>query len=781
VDTDGDNYGDADADTNNDGEIQLSEAAAVTWLSFNSIQISSLVGIQSFVNLQNLSCRNNQLTNLNVQGLTNLWTLDCYNNQLTNLNVQGLTNLQALSCPYNQLTNLDVQGLTNLQTLYCNNNQLTNLDLQGSTNLNWLSCNNNQLTSIENIPNHIRSLDCHSNPIACLPFLTADSLTINVSNTNITCLPNIPAGLQHNTLPLCQANNANGCFAAARIYGNALKATNCIASSTILPNLLVAATNTVTNEQFIATTNNAGFYEIAVPLGTYTVAMLAPNTYWTACTNAATITITQSAQQANRDVGLNAVVNCADMTVNHAATTVMRPCSTAVLNVHYQNRGTELALGTYIELALAPELTFVSCALPTTPLGNNRFHIETGDIDFLQTGDFSVNVSVACTAVLGQQLCTDAEIFPHTYCNVPTAWDHSDLTVSGHCVGANQVRFIMQNTGTGAMTVPQTYRIIEDDVMIRGGQIQLAVGGSDSVTIAADPSRIYRIIVNETPNNPAGNTQESVLMWGCNGINSAMHWGFVNQFSLNSGNDFEHHLCTQVRTSFDPNDISAVATGTHAQHFILNDTELEYTIRFQNTGNDTAFVVRVLDMLPQELDKTTLQIGASSHAMTYKLNGNGVLEFLFQNIRLTDSTSNEAKSHGFVTYKIKTKANLATGTTINNQAQIYFDVNIPVATNIYTHTIGYPDQVFTATYEPSEVQIPVHISPNPTTGTLSVTLERFDESYMITVIDVLGQTVLTQKPTETTTLLNTENLPAGSYFIHLLGRNSKTFAKFIKL
>ena len=80
-----------------------------------------------------------------------------------------------------------------------------------------------------------------------------------------------------------------------------------------------------------------------------------------------------------------------------------------------------------------------------------------------------------------------------------------------------------------------------------------------------------------------------------------MHWGFVNQFSLNNGVNNPHEQCNAVRTSFDPNDISAVAAGVGAQHFILKNSDLEYKIRFQNTGNDTAFVVRLVNQLPNEL------------------------------------------------------------------------------------------------------------------------------------------------------------------------------------
>jgi Leucine-rich repeat (LRR) protein len=71
---------------NNDGEIQVSEAAAVTIMYVQSLEIASLIGIQSFTNLQTLNCSYNQLTSLNVQGLTNLQNLYCNNNQLVRKN-----------------------------------------------------------------------------------------------------------------------------------------------------------------------------------------------------------------------------------------------------------------------------------------------------------------------------------------------------------------------------------------------------------------------------------------------------------------------------------------------------------------------------------------------------------------------------------------------------------------------------------------------------------------------------------------------------------------------
>ncbi|MFY7810724.1 MAG: hypothetical protein ACOVQ2_03235, partial [Flavobacterium sp.] len=93
-------------DVNNDGEIQVSEALVIKYLnvSFSYASISSLSGIENFLNLI---------------------LLYCHVNQLTSLNVSGLTNLQTLTCDGNQLLTLNVSGLTNLRTLYCNNNQLS--------------------------------------------------------------------------------------------------------------------------------------------------------------------------------------------------------------------------------------------------------------------------------------------------------------------------------------------------------------------------------------------------------------------------------------------------------------------------------------------------------------------------------------------------------------------------------------------------------------------------------------------------------------------------------
>lgn len=99
-------------DINNDVSIQQSEANRVFSLNIYNANISSLVGINSFVNLRVLDCGNNQLNNLDLSAVPNLFYLFCYNNQLTSLDLSAVPNLLRLKCSYNQLTSIYLKNVT---------------------------------------------------------------------------------------------------------------------------------------------------------------------------------------------------------------------------------------------------------------------------------------------------------------------------------------------------------------------------------------------------------------------------------------------------------------------------------------------------------------------------------------------------------------------------------------------------------------------------------------------------------------------------------------------
>ena len=70
----------------------------------------------------------------------------------------------------------------------------------------------------------------------------------------------------------------------------------------------------------------------------------------------------------------------------------------------------------------------------------------------------------------------------------------------------------------------------------------------------------------------------------------------------------------QVSGSFDPNDILVDPTQVLVTE--LGDAVLDYTIRFQNTGTDTAFTVAVENLLPANTRLTSFEVIGSSHPMT---------------------------------------------------------------------------------------------------------------------------------------------------------------------
>jgi uncharacterized repeat protein (TIGR01451 family) len=135
-----------------------------------------------------------------------------------------------------------------------------------------------------------------------------------------------------------------------------------------------------------------------------------------------------------------------------------------------------------------------------------------------------------------------------------------------------------------------------------------------------------------------------------------------------------------ITCAYDPND-KQVWPARGADNRVNDGEELLYTIRFQNTGTDTAFRVVIHDRLSPDLDWATLRPLAASHPFTSSLSENGLLEFRFDNILLPDSAANRAGSQGFVSFLVRLHAGLPLNTVIGNTADIYFDLNPPITTN----------------------------------------------------------------------------------------------------
>ncbi len=154
--------------TNNDTEIQCSEAAAFTdTMNVGVSFIADLTGIEAFTALTVLYCFGNELTNLDVSSNTEITTLYCGGNQLTSLDFSSNTALTYLDCQNNYLTNLNVSANTVLTYLDCETNPLTSLNVSSDTALTYLQCSFNQLSSLDVSTNKaLTYLYCQNNNLA---------------------------------------------------------------------------------------------------------------------------------------------------------------------------------------------------------------------------------------------------------------------------------------------------------------------------------------------------------------------------------------------------------------------------------------------------------------------------------------------------------------------------------------------------------------------------------------------------------------------------------------
>ena len=140
--------------------------------------------------------------------------------------------------------------------------------------------------------------------------------------------------------------------------------------------------------------------------------------------------------------------------------------------------------------------------------------------------------------------------------------------------------------------------------------------------------------------------------------------------------------------AYDPNDklVQPLREGNYS----LFDEYLNFTIRFQNTGNAEAYDVTVYDQLDDNLDVSSFRLMGSSHPefLTTSLVGNGTtLRFYFEDINLPDSLADYEGSQGYINFEIKTKEGLDEGITIENDANIYFDQNPAIVTNTTTNVM----------------------------------------------------------------------------------------------
>jgi uncharacterized repeat protein (TIGR01451 family) len=306
---------------------------------------------------------------------------------------------------------------------------------------------------------------------------------------------------------------------------------------------------------------------------------------------------------------------------------------------------------------------------------------------------------------------------------------------------------------------------------------------SGSVTLTLDPLTSY-VSSTVTPSSVSGN----LITWNFTNIQNAYNWFNQNNqplvtimtnpsaqigdtvcFTISitptagdlnpSNNTFT--FCSPVRNSWDPNEKHSSPLGDGNSGMVSPGTRLTYTVHFQNTGNDTAYTVAILDTIDSDFDITTMDIIGKSHAGYPSYQGNNIVKFNFPNIMLPDSGTNVAGSQGWITYSISPKTGLANGTQVRNTAYIFFDFNYAIITNT---TVNTYDVIGTGTQDLNDVLFRLY--PNPSQAEFYIENVGQASIQKIELIDISGR-VLKSWDSSHTAAYTVDGLADGSYMIRI--------------
>jgi uncharacterized repeat protein (TIGR01451 family) len=445
--------------------------------------------------------------------------------------------------------------------------------------------------------------------------------------------------------------------------------------------------------------------------------------------------------------------------VSSIVSPLMRPCIDGIYYVASTNLG-DIVSDIDLEIQLDPLVQYLSATNTPTLIQGQKYTFRLPSVQPQEMRQFEISYRLDCSAPLGQVHCTSMTTTPIDTC---FGYAGPELSVQATCQGDSIIVHI-KNTSAQPTAAPHAYFWFTADAAS-----QTIANNTGTLSLAANETRRFAylagvdtfvFVVEQSPLYPFGK-QTGAVVTGCN-IPTA------NTMVLPTGiNQNPIVYCLPNVNSFDPNDKNGFPAGIGDGNYIDQGSDIQYVIRFQNTGTAPALTVEVRDTLPPFLDVQTLVATGASHPYFMVERGSGnTVKFLFQGINLPDSTSNEQRSHGFIAFTVKQKNNNPKGIQIKNRAAIYFDQNAPVLTNTTLHTNGIPMSGLSKDDEP-RIHQTLNLQPNPTNDICTINQPEgvSDRVYRLLVHDTYGREVASHPQVRLPLDLHTGAYSPGVYLI----------------
>ncbi len=708
-------------DTNSDGEIQVSEALAVTDLNLNAANISDTEGLQAFTNLVNLIITDNSLVSLDVSSNVNLVSLIANRNNLTSINVSNNPNLETLRAVNNfSLGTLDLSSCIALKNLRLEGNSFTSIDLGSNPLLDTLNVSRNQLISLNtsNNPN-LTYLDCGYNDLSDLDL--SNNLLLEHLSLWSTSLTTLDCTLNTHLTALYIAQNPlletvfikNGSDESANMDEGSWMENWGFGNNPNLQYVCADEFQVLQIQQFAGTD-----YPVT--------------SFCTLSPGGGVNTITGVSKFDDEGDGCDAGDGNIPFTSFNIdldgvpTNAIAYSNSEGIYNVYAGQMGTyslwpNLENPSYFNVSPSPANIFIP--IIDNSIITQNFCVEANGI----RPDLEVVIAPLIPARPG---------FEAKYAVVYK--NKGNQTLSGDVqfsYDGDRLDFV------SSTTTPD----IQNAGMLTFNFTDLQPYQTETIAIV--------LAVNSPTDTPPVNIDD-VLVFSAE-INPVAgdETPLDNSFTLDQ----------IVVGSYDPNNVICVQGEMVPSTYI--GEYLHYVINFENTGTAPAeFVVVTMEINPTDFDRNTLQILSASHDMQTTIIDN-VAQFYFQSIDL------DTGGHGNILFKIKTNSDLTTTDEVGVQANIYFDYNFPVETNeaLTTFRVLGMDS-----FGPSQVAV----YPNPANDVVHI--QSNSAIKRIAIYDVQGRRIQETKGNSQKTEVNISGLKSGIYFFSIETENGASVKKVLK-
>ena len=723
-------------DANSDNEIQVSEALNVSYLNVNNLYIGDMTGVEFFVNLSYFICNNNLLYNLDVSTLSSLVYLNCASNSIQNLNLSNNTALTTILCNTNILVGLDLTNNTALINLNCaSNTSMTSLNVSNCSALQTLNCLDNNLPNLD-VSNklYLTTLECSYNSLTSLNVSGCSALyTLKfhdnyLSTIDLSGTPQLyelwGANNQLTTLDI-RANKFLRILTLNYNFLTTLFLKNGLYLSTLEfnhnPNIIYICTDTVSNVQTLV--NNYGY-----------AATCQVNSYCSFNPGGTFYLIRGYTKYDGNNNGCNSS------------------------DINFPNLKFNLSNGTTTGSFLSNDTGNYSIAVSSgtnviTPVLENPTYF---------------NLSPATTSVT---FPTTASPFTQNFCTTKNG-THSDL----------EVIFIPLSPAIPSLTANALYKIIYKNkgTNAQNGAVNLTFDDTLMDLVSTTPTNTSASINNLSwafSNLQPFETREISVVININSPTEtpAVNSGDVLPYTATIAGATDETPIDNTSTlnqtavnSLDPNDKTCIE-GTTVSPSVVGKY-VHYVVRFENTGTANAQNIVVKDIIDTaKYDINSLIALSGSAPFTTRITNTNQIEFIFENINLPFATGS---NDGYVAFKIKTKPTLVVGDTFSNSANIYFDYNFPIITNLATTTIAL---LSNADFEFNNV---FTLSPVPAKNLVTISTKQKAVLSSISIYNVLGQLVqVNTNPSET---IDVSGLKSGNYVIKIVSDKGTASSKFIK-